>query len=179
MNANLLTAANYAVAAGVGVGAAALASKVAPDSIAPDTDGERNAWMVAGGVGGAVTAMQVLPRVAPSQLDKAVKEVHAFDKRVLADGFKAYLQFIPTFRESLLRLAAGTKVLATTRSYISSIDLVLPSADEQRAIASVLTDADAEIAALQRRLESSRAVKQGMMQELLTGRARLVLEVAA
>jgi hypothetical protein len=84
MNANLLTAANYAVAAGVGVGAAALATKVAPDSIAPDTDGQRNAWMVAGGVGGAVTAMQVLPRVAPSQLDKAVKEFHAFDKTVLA-----------------------------------------------------------------------------------------------
>ncbi|GAA1989700.1 hypothetical protein [Microbacterium pumilum] len=102
-----------------------------------------------------------------------------FDKTVLADGFKAYLQFIPTFRESLLRLAAGTKVLATTRSYVSSIDLVLPSADEQRAIASVLTDADAEIAALQRRLESARAVRQGMMQELLTGRTRLVSEVAA
>lgn len=83
MNANLLTAANYAVAAGIGAGAAAVATQVAPDSIAPDSSGERNAWMVAGGVGGAVTAMQVLPRVAPSQLDKAVKEFHTFDKATL------------------------------------------------------------------------------------------------
>ena len=49
-----------------------------------------------------------------------------FDKTVLADGFKAYLQFIPSFRQALLRLAAGTKVLATTRTYISSINLRLP-----------------------------------------------------
>ncbi|MDF1487162.1 hypothetical protein [Tessaracoccus caeni] len=43
----------------------------------------------------------------------------------------------------------------------------------------VLSDADDEIAALERRLESARAIKQGMMQELLTGRTRLTEEVAA
>lgn len=83
MNANLLTAANYAVAAGVGTGAAFAATKVAPDSIKPDAGNESTAWMVAGGVGGAVTAMQVLPRIAPSALDKAVKEFHTFDKTTL------------------------------------------------------------------------------------------------
>jgi hypothetical protein len=83
MNANILTAANYAVAAGVGVGAAALASNVAPESIRPDSDGERKAWMVAGGVGGSVAAMQVLPRVLPSQLDKTLNEFHKFDKATL------------------------------------------------------------------------------------------------
>lgn len=102
-----------------------------------------------------------------------------FNKAVLADGFKAYLQFIPSFRESLLRLAAGTKVLATTRSYVSSIDLLLPGPGEQRAIASVLADVGNEITALDRRLESARNIKQGMMQELLTGRTRLVSGVAA
>ncbi len=83
MNANLVTAANYAVAAGVGAGVAAVATKVAPDSIAPDSDGAKKAWMVAGAVGGGVTAMQIMPRVLPSQLDKAVKEFHAFDKATL------------------------------------------------------------------------------------------------
>lgn len=83
MNTNLLTAANYAVAAGVGAGAAAAATQVAPDSIAPDSAGERNAWMAAGAVGGSVTAMQVLPRVAPSQLDKALAAQHAFDKTTM------------------------------------------------------------------------------------------------
>lgn len=96
-----------------------------------------------------------------------------FDKAVLTDGFKAYLQFIPAFREALLRLAAGTKVLATTRSYVSSATLSLPPVDEQRAIAKALTDCEQEIEALRRRLAKAQAIKQGMMQELLTGRTRL------
>jgi type I restriction enzyme, S subunit len=96
-----------------------------------------------------------------------------FDAAVLADGFKAYLQFIPSFREALLRLAAGTKVLATTRSYISNIILSLPAVEEQKAIATVLTDTEREIASIRRRIGKFRDVKQGMMQELLTGRARL------
>lgn len=102
-----------------------------------------------------------------------------FDKDVLADGFKAYIQFIPYFRSALLRLAAGTKVLATTRAYISSITLRLPSTPEQSAIGHVLRDADAEIEALEHRLESARVVKLGMMQELLTGRSRLPVEEGA
>ncbi|MFI6760795.1 restriction endonuclease subunit S [Micromonospora sp. NPDC050417] len=96
-----------------------------------------------------------------------------FDKAVLADGFKAYLQFIPSFRNALLRLAAGTKVLATTRSFISSITLTLPDIDEQRVIASAIADADREISILLVRLAKARDVKKGMMQQLLTGRIRL------
>ena len=45
--------------------------------------------------------------------------------------------------------------------------------DEQTAIAAVLSDMDAEIAALEARRDKTRALKQGMMQELLTGRTRL------
>ena len=44
---------------------------------------------------------------------------------------------------------------------------------EHRAIAEVLSDMDAEIAALEKWLDKTRAIKQGMMQELLTGRVRL------
>jgi type I restriction enzyme S subunit len=45
---------------------------------------------------------------------------------------------------------------------------------EQTAIAEVLTDMDAELAALEQRREKTRALKQAMMQELLTGRTRLI-----
>jgi type I restriction enzyme S subunit len=122
------------------------------------------------GVGKSVEIISVPPAgVVPGLHTIAAR----FDKSVLADGFKAYLQFIPTFREALLRLAAGTKVLATTRSYISSISLTLPNVDEQRAIAAALVDCDEEIAAFRDRLRKANAVKQGMMQELLTGRTRL------
>ena len=49
------------------------------------------------------------------------------------------------------------------------IDLLHP---EQTAIASVLTEMDAELAGLEQRREKTRALKQAMMQELLTGRIR-------
>ena len=53
-------------------------------------------------------------------------------------------------------------------------ELSLPPVEEQTAIAAVLSDMDAELAALEQRLAKTRALKQGMMQELLTGRTRLV-----
>jgi type I restriction enzyme, S subunit len=52
--------------------------------------------------------------------------------------------------------------------------LALPSLSEQRAIATVLSDMDTAIAALETRRAKTQAIKQGMMQELLTGRTRLV-----
>ena len=52
--------------------------------------------------------------------------------------------------------------------------LLPPTLPEQTAIAAVLTDMDAELTVLERRLAKTRALKQGMMQELLTGRTRLV-----
>lgn len=59
-------------------------------------------------------------------------------------------------------------------STIEGIEIRLPSVEEQNAIAAVLSDMDDEIAALEARLEKTRALKQGMMQELLAGRIRLV-----
>lgn len=97
-----------------------------------------------------------------------------FDKAVLADGFKAYLQFCPVFIGTLRRLAAGTKVLATNRQHIANVEMYLPDVEEQEAIASVLSDMDAEVEALERRHEKACQIKQGMMQQLLTGRVRLI-----
>lgn len=96
-----------------------------------------------------------------------------FDKQVLADGFKGYLRFVPAFIAHLRRLAAGTKVYATNRKHIASAEIALPEPGEQRAIARVLSDMEAEIAALEARLAKTRDIKQAMMQALLTGRVRL------
>jgi type I restriction enzyme S subunit len=52
--------------------------------------------------------------------------------------------------------------------------VVVPPSDEQQAIAEVLSDMDAEIDALVAQREKAELVKQGMMQELLSGRVRLV-----
>jgi type I restriction enzyme S subunit len=57
---------------------------------------------------------------------------------------------------------------------IEQIELDVPSSDEQVAIVAVLTDMDAELAELEAHLAKVRQLKQGLMQELLTGRIRLV-----
>ncbi|ABW66059.1 restriction endonuclease subunit S [Desulfosudis oleivorans] len=57
---------------------------------------------------------------------------------------------------------------------IENIEIFLPSPTEQTAIAQVLSDMDAEIAALEQRRNKTRDIKQAMMQELLTGKTRLV-----
>nr|WP_286184190.1 restriction endonuclease subunit S [Piscinibacter lacus] len=57
---------------------------------------------------------------------------------------------------------------------IENVEVLAPVPAEQFAIAAVLTDMDAELAALEARRDKTRALKQGMMQELLTGRTRLV-----
>ena len=59
-------------------------------------------------------------------------------------------------------------------STIESIEIVVPDLDEQTAIATILFDMDVELAALEARRDKTRALKQGMMQELLTGRIRLL-----
>jgi type I restriction enzyme S subunit len=63
---------------------------------------------------------------------------------------------------------------------VRAVEIALPTDPaEQEAIATVLSDMDAEIAALERRRDKTRAIKQGMMQQLLTGRVRLVSREAA
>ena len=60
------------------------------------------------------------------------------------------------------------------KSALLALQLQFPPGAEQTAIATVLSDIDAELVALEARREKTRALKQGMMQELLTGRIRLV-----
>ena len=68
---------------------------------------------------------------------------------------------------------AGSNYPAISNSDVRKLKVLLPSVDEQKAIAAVLRDMDAEIQTLESRLAKARAVKEGMMQNLLTGRVRL------
>jgi type I restriction enzyme S subunit len=58
--------------------------------------------------------------------------------------------------------------------FLKERPFVSPPLIEQETIAAVLSDMDAEISALEKKRDKTRALKQGMMQELLTGRTRLV-----
>lgn len=67
----------------------------------------------------------------------------------------------------------GATINQITNSNLKSFDILLPSIDEQEAICNILDDMDREISALEKRREKTILLKQGMMQELLTGRTRL------
>ena len=68
----------------------------------------------------------------------------------------------------------AVKGYTLNKESLNLVEVRLPDLPEQAAIAAVLSDMDAEIAALEQRRDKTRALKQGMMQELLTGRTRLV-----
>ncbi len=82
-------------------------------------------------------------------------------------------------REKFGSHAVQNSVKATVDSLrlptFQNFEIVMPStAEEQTAVATILSDMDAEIATLEAKLTKARQIKQGMMQELLTGRIRLV-----
>ncbi len=68
----------------------------------------------------------------------------------------------------------GTHMPRSDWSIVKNFELALPSVSEQEAIAAVLSDMDAELTSLEARRDKTRSLKQAMMQELLTGRTRLV-----
>lgn len=79
------------------------------------------------------------------------------------------------FVNALSDIAIGTTSVAAIYSRdLFQLKVSLPPKEEQTAIATILSDMDAEIQALEQRLGKTRQIKQGMMQELLTGKTRLV-----
>jgi len=101
-------------------------------------------------------------------------------------GFKNFVPFestdvdylyylLGTQKQGFISLCGGSTFLEIGKAQLAAYKVRLPSTKaEQTAIAKVLTDMDTELAALERRREKTRAIKQGMMQELLTGKVRLV-----
>ncbi|WP_370317121.1 restriction endonuclease subunit S [Pseudoalteromonas sp.] len=76
-------------------------------------------------------------------------------------------------RKNLNSLVFGSGQPLITGSQLKSLKVVCPKFEEQTAIATILSDMDNEIQTLEQRLAKTRQIKQGMMQELLTGRTRL------
>lgn len=77
-------------------------------------------------------------------------------------------------RNVMSGLAQGATRYNIAKSAFLELDVPQPELAEQTAIATVLSDMDIELAALEARRDKARQLKQGMMQELLTGRIRLL-----
>ena len=86
-----------------------------------------------------------------------------------------YHYYVLRGNDLALRYCQGTKQQSYTAGLVKLLPIDLPpTIEEQTAIATILSDMDAELAALEEKLAKVRNLKQGMMQELLTGRIRLV-----
>lgn len=93
--------------------------------------------------------------------------------------FLATLANTPRVASQKARASQGDAVVHISSRALAEVRVEMPLRQEQDAIAEVLVDADREIEASSRRLAKARAIKIGMMQQLLTGRVRLPAEVAS
>lgn len=80
-----------------------------------------------------------------------------------------------TQKQGFISLCGGSTFLEIGKGQLATFEVRLPATKaEQTVIATILSDMDAEIAALEAKCAKAREIKQGMMQELLTGRTRLI-----
>jgi type I restriction enzyme S subunit len=80
-----------------------------------------------------------------------------------------------TQKQRFISLCGGSTFLEISKTQLAAFEVRVPATKaEQSAIAAILSDMDADIAALEEKLTKARQLKQGMMQELLTGRIRLI-----
>jgi type I restriction enzyme, S subunit len=88
-------------------------------------------------------------------------------------GLYFFLFFKNNFYNRMMQMTAKSSVDSIRRDMISEMVISFPPIEEQTRIAQILSDMDAEIEGLEKKLEKTKKIKQGMMQELLTGRIRL------
>lgn len=89
--------------------------------------------------------------------------------------FVYYILSSFVFKDFLDHLSAGSTIIHLYQKDINKFRFAIPpTIEEQIAIAAILSDTDNEIEALEQKLDKTRQIKQGMMQQLLTGKIRLI-----
>ena len=127
-----------------------------------------------------VTRSGILRRYLPVAICDAPIAINQDIKALVPNGdvdveyvFQAISACGPKILASCMKL--GTTVESIDLTWLKRFAIPIPeNIQEQTAIAAVLSDMDAELAALEQRRDKTRALKQAMMQELLTGKTRLV-----
>lgn len=88
-------------------------------------------------------------------------------------GFAGYIPLMPMVKMQMISFSVGTKVYSITTQMLKYITFALPSLKEQQRIATVLSDVDNLITSLDKLIEKKKLIKQGTMQDLLSGKKRL------
>lgn len=108
---------------------------------------------------------------------KVISGLHTFllrDKEEnFINGFKAYLSSNHLVRNQFNSLATGMKVFGVSKGNLKNILVPIPPKSEQKAIAKALSDTDELITSMGNLIAKKEAIKQGTMQQLLTGKKRL------
>lgn len=116
----------------------------------------------------------ILPNIGEQKVITSV-DVTIFRPESKTANREFYNQYFSSddWFKSVLEQVGGTTHKRISRGALGQILVIYPCLEEQTAIATILSDMDAEIEALEQRLNKTRQIKQGMMQELLTGKTRL------
>ncbi|MBV5338206.1 MAG: restriction endonuclease subunit S [Deltaproteobacteria bacterium] len=110
----------------------------------------------------------------PATLNSGVFVIRPIDGAFHPDFFY-YLLCSSIFSEFLAQLSAGSTINHLyQKDFVTFNYRIPPTIEEQKSIASTLSDMDAEITTLETKLGKTRQLKQGMMHNLLTGRIRLI-----
>lgn len=99
--------------------------------------------------------------------------LHPINQEKYALGYLGYAFNASIYHNQLLPLMQGTKVTSVSKSAIKDTYIPVPPKSEQTRIATALSNIDTLISELGRLIEKKRAIKQGVMQQLLTGKKRL------
>lgn len=91
-----------------------------------------------------------------------------------SEKFLGYYLNAACYHDQLLPFIVGTKVSSISKASVAQTRLAMPKYEEQQAISCILSDMDDDITELEKKLAKYRQIKQGMMQQLLTGKIRLV-----
>ena len=133
---------------------------------------ENDVLVTKDGTIGKVAFIKYLPK--PATLNSGVFVIRPKDDSFYPEFFY-YVLMSEQFLRFLSQLTAGSTITHLYQKDFVNFEFRVPEkVSEQSRIASILSDIDAEIAALESKLEKYKQIKQGMMQNLLTGKIRLV-----
>ncbi len=112
--------------------------------------------------------------VLPARVNQHVAIIRTCSEELGSDYLQCYLAS-PDMQTYMLNAASGQggSRNAMTKGMVEDFQIPIPPLPEQKAIAEALSDVDALLAAITKLIEKKRAIKQGAMQELLTGKKRL------
>jgi type I restriction enzyme S subunit len=106
--------------------------------------------------------------------DFCIKNVALLKPKKINPVFLVQLIHSPSFQNLLESKLDGGIQKFISLGVLRGLDLEFPTAENQTRIATILSDMDVEISALEQKLVKCKLIKQGMMQELLTGKTRLI-----